>query len=264
LSLTPTLTRTITPTPTVTASPTAVIVDDFQCYKGKVTRNTPPFVPVLGTKIVDHFTLIGSPPGHLFVDSKKMLSLCAPADVDGQDPTAPTHPEHEVGYRMRISPQTAKFTKVLNQQVSNAEFGSVTVDVLKPAELRLVSSKSLVSSPAAPVAPTNDHYSCYKVRTSRNTPKFVPVNGVTIVDQFGSSVMTVVKPTLLCAPANVDDQQPGAESHAGLLLCYKLKRPSTTPRFTALTPVYVNNQWGPLTTDVKRPDQLCVLTQIVP
>jgi hypothetical protein len=190
--------------------------------------------------------------------------VCPPTDVDNEDPTRPLHPEHEVGYRMRIQPKTAKFTKVLSQEVTNSEFGNLTLDVLRPTQLMLVSNKSLVASPAAPAAPSNDHYSCYKVRTSRDTPKFVPVTGVVLDDQFGGAVMTVMKPTMLCAPANVDDQQPGAESHAGMRLCYKLKRPKETPRFDALSPVYVNNQWGPLTTDVKRPDQICVLTQIVP
>jgi hypothetical protein len=87
-------------------------------------------------------------------------------------------------------------------------------------------------------------------------PKFVPVTGVMLEDQFRPSVMTVTKPTMLCAPANINDQQPGAETHAGLLLCYRMKRPPETSKFTTVTPAYINNQWGP--------DQLCVLSQIVP
>jgi hypothetical protein len=240
-----------------------VILDDFQCYRGKVTRSTPPFAQVLNTKIVDRFTLTGAAPGHLFVDSKKMTNVCAPVDLNGQDPTAPSHPEHEVAYRIRVAPDTAKFNKVLNQQVVNAEFGTLFLDILRPSQLWHVSSKSLTASPPAPFAPINDNFTCYKVRTTRDTPKFIPAN-VTLQDQFGPSWMTVLKPTMLCAPANVNDMQPGAESHAGMLLCYKLKRPSTTPRFATLTPVYVNNQWGPLTTDVKGPEHLCVKTLIVP
>jgi len=110
----------------------------------------------------------------------------------------------------------------------------------------------------------NDNFSCYKIRTTRNTTQFTAVTGLALEDQFRPSVMTAKKPTMLCAPANIDDQQPGAETHAGMLLCYKMKRPPETPKFTTLTPVYINNDWGPLTTDVKTPDQLCVLTQLVP
>jgi hypothetical protein len=149
--------------------------------------------------------------------------------------------------------------------MTNSEFGNITLDILKPTQLLLVSHKSLtMTPPTVPSSPANDHFSCYKVRVSRNTPKFVPQPANTLIDQFGTADLIALKPTMLCAPADIDDQQPGAESHAGMLLCYKLKRPSTTPKFTPLSSVEVNNQWGLLSTDVKRPDQLCVLTQLVP
>jgi hypothetical protein len=146
--------------------------------------------PVIGTKVVDYYTLIGVAPGHLIMNSKKIGSVCAPVDVEGQDPTAPSHPEHEVGYRSRVQAKTARFNRVLNQQVTNFEFGTLTVDVLRPQGLWLVSSKNLLASPPAPAAPVNDNYSCYKIRTSRNTPKFIPVSGVTLGDQFGTQTMT--------------------------------------------------------------------------
>jgi hypothetical protein len=239
-----------------------VILDDFQCYKSRTTRNTPKFTPIPGIKLIDRFTLMGSPPGYLTVDTRKMNNLCAPADVNGQDPSAPTHPDHETGYQMRVAKNTAPFARVLNQKVLNTEFGMLQLDVLKPAQLLMATSKDLIAPP--PLLATSDNFSCYKVRTSRGTPKFVPVTGVTIQDQFGLRTMTVKKPTLLCTAANLNDTQPGVESHAGLLLCYKLQRPGDTPRFTTVSPVYINNDFGPLTIDVKKNDQLCVLSLIVP
>jgi hypothetical protein len=241
------------------------VLDDYQCYKSRTTKNTPKFNLISGVTVVDRFTLIGSPTGYLTFDARKMESHCNPADVNGGGIVDPT--EHEVGYQVRITRNAVPYTpffKVLNQQVVNDEFGTLTLDILKPARVLLTSAKSLVAPPPPLVAPVTDDFSCYKVRTSRFTPKFVAVPGVTITDQFGSKTMTVKKPALLCAPADVNGGDPGAHTHAGMLLCYKLQRPKTTPKFTTVSPVYINNTFGPLSLDAQKNDLLCVKTQAMP
>ena len=259
---TPTDTPTPTETPTSTPTPTPLNLDDFQCYKGRTSRGAPKFAPAARVSTsCDRFSLIGSPTGFLTVDVKKQNGLCAPASVNGANPSAPTDVEHEVGYQMKISPNTAPFTRVVNQPVVTGEFGMLTLDVLKPTQLLLRSAKSLVSTPPPLVSPITDQFSCYKVRISRGTPKFVAVPGTTVADQFGTPTMTVKKPQQLCAPANVNGQQPGAEHHAGLLLCFKLQRPPTTPKFT-LASVFVNDDFGPLNVDAQKYNQVCVLAQI--
>ena len=248
----------------MTPTPTPFPVDHFQCFKAGIAHGAPKFTPSPGVTLVDHFTLIGSTTGFLTVDVKKANSLCNPADINGMEPSAPGHTEHGVGYQIKIAAHTTPFVKVLNTQVYNPDFGLLHLNVSKPVGLFVPSAKSLVSSPPPILAPATDHFACYKAKTTAGTPRFVPVLGVTVDDQFGPRMVDVKKPVQLCVPANVNNQEPGAQNDAVVLLCYKTKRPGNVPKFTPLTPVYVNNDFGPLTLTAVLNNQVCVPAVILP
>ena len=238
----------------MTPSPTSIPLDHFECYKAKTSRGAPKFTPSPGITIVDHF-------GSMTVVAKKPTDLCNPANVNGGEPTAPSDTEHGVGYQIKPA---AKFTKVLHQHVTNPDFGTLFLDVIKPVRLVLPSAKSLISSPSALVSPHTDHFNCYKVKVSSGTAKFTAVPGVTVGDQFASQTLIVKKPTQLCVPANVNGQEPGADTHAAGLLCYQVKLPKGAPKFTAVNPAFVNNDFGPLTLTALKNEQLCVPAAIIP
>jgi hypothetical protein len=74
----------------------------------------------------------------------------------------------------------------------------------------------------AMAAPTSDHFVCYKVRRSQGAASFTK-RTATVADQFESVTEMLLKPDLLCAPANKSNEDPTAPSHTGHLLCYKQK-----------------------------------------
>src|SRR5207249_3427595 len=67
----------------------------------------------------------------------------------------------------------------------------------------------------------------------------------------------VKRPRRLCAPVDKRGEDPGAENHPNYLMCYGIKQTSL-PLFTTQSPLFVNNQFGPLTLDARKPLELCV------
>ena len=103
---------------------------------------------------------------------------------------------------------TAKFVKVLNQKVVNADFGTHFLDVKRPYRLFLPSALKLSPPSPTPIAsPNSDHFMCYKVSKTAKTAKFVPVSNVTVKDQFENITVTVLRPVLLCVPVDVNGGQ---------------------------------------------------------
>src|SRR6185369_13004606 len=70
-------------------------------------------------------------------------------------------------------------------------------------------------------------------------------------------IVQVKKPSRLCVPVNKNNEEPGAETHADHLLCYQVKQTSF-PRFVTVSPLFVNDQFGPETLDARKPKELCV------
>jgi hypothetical protein len=225
-----------------------------------VSRNTAKFTPSPGVPVLDRF-------GPLTIDIKKPAAVCNPADVNSGQPDAEDHPEHGLSYQVKVTKDTPKFLKVINQEVHNPIFGTTFVDVKRPFRVFVPSALDLTMSPSPLVAPNTDHFLCYKIGKSRGAAKFVPVSGVTIVDEFeglaSHLTVTVVKPALLCVPVNINGAQPGAHMNEELQLCYKFKRP-TGNKLVPVLGAYLNNEYGPLRLDVKKSEHLCIRSMIVP
>ena len=232
----------------------AQLTDHFTCYKAAPTAGTAAFTARNGVAIVDGF-------GTSTVDVRKPQLLCAPTSKNGEDPTAPTHPDHLEDYR--IKPAT-RFAMLRNQTVAD-QFGTHALDVQKPVGLQVPTAKSVDAPPPppAPVNPALDHFQCYKVRTAKGAAKFVPRTGIALADQFGALTVDVRRIRRLCVPADKNGEEPGAEGHPDHLLCYQI-RETSRPRFARHSPLFTRNQFGAETLDAKKPAELCVPAARVP
>ena len=94
-----------------------------------------------------------------------------------------------------------------------------------------------------------DHFSCYEILPT----KFTSIPGVTLVDQFASTVATVTKPHFLCAPADKNNEDPGAETHPDHLTAYIVRNASVKKLNQTIV-----NQFGTILLDVIKPDLLMV------
>jgi hypothetical protein len=220
----------------------AACLDHFTCYKTAAVPGAPRFAPISGLPLLDQF-------GSKTVEVKKPKLLCTPTNKNGEDPTAPSHPDHLEDYQIRA----AALPPAPNLLVQD-QFGTLTLAALKPTALQVPSAKSLVAFPPPPAAPGVDHFACYKIKLAT---RFHPVSGVVLQDQFGTRTVDVRKPRRLCAPVNKNNEAPGAETHLAHLLCYQIKQTSL-PKFTAVSPLYVANQFGQETLAARSPRELCV------
>ena len=222
------------------------VVDHFTCYATVGSGASPAFSPISGVSVVDRF-------GSSTVTVRRPKYLCAPTSKNGEDPTAPSHPDHLADYTIRRSGRSARVTG----QAIVDQFGVHTFDLTRTLTLQVPAAKSLTAPPAAPSVPAVDHFQCWKARVARGTPRFTPIRGVTVQDQFGTLTVDVRKPRRVCAPANKRGESPGAESHLEHLVCYQIKD-RTQPAFAARRGLFVADQFGNRAIDVNRPRELCV------
>lgn len=224
---------------TVPAQPLPTNVDHYLCYKASAVKGSAEFVPV-DKALRDQF----APTTNFTL--KKVVTLCNPADKNGE---GIVHPEdHLVGYRIKAVKGTPRFVK--RTHVTLDQFGSRTVQVLRPDSLLVPSSKALGSNGAPPYGtPGVRHYACYRARVTAFAPPPVPVVG----DQFRTVPYALKKVTKLCAPVDKAGEDPGAPADPGHLVCYKVRGPKF-PR----TAVSTDNQIRAERLQVTRPAELCV------
>jgi hypothetical protein len=248
VTTTPTPGLTATATPTVT--PTPEPLDHFTCYKAKTSKGEVPFPGIPnppGVSLIDQF-------GSSTVEVRKSIALCAPTNKLGEDPTAPAHSEHLKGYQIKRAKVALPTDLTVIDQFNP---GGLHLDAKKPTQLLVPTVKSLSGSPPLPPSFETDHFQCYKVAATKGAAKFVPVENVTIQDQFGSLEVTVKKPRAICNPVDKNAEDPSAPSHLAHLLCYQVKQTGPS-RFGKRTGVYVRDQFGPERIDLTALTELCV------
>ncbi|MBI3770148.1 MAG: hypothetical protein HY271_16875 [Deltaproteobacteria bacterium] len=199
------------------------------------------------------------------VEVTKALTVAAPADKNGEDPSAPSDPLHLTGYKVKLAKDEAKET-VSRHTVVN-QFGTLVVDV-KNLERLLVPAQKAVGEvpPAAPGPnPGLDHFACYKLKVAKAKGKAPPLptfppQQVTVTDQFGTRVLALTKPQRLCAPADKDGEDPSAATHAQHLVCYAAKLAKTTPKQAKFPKarVAVADQFGAQVVDAQTIEEVCV------
>jgi hypothetical protein len=203
-------------------------LDHFTCYNVLATASLTPQTVTLEDQFREAQFTAG-----------KALTLCNPTDKNGENPGAETHPDHLTTYSIAQS-FPPKFPGV-NGLVVTDQFGTLFLDAVTPNGVLVPTAKSLIEPPPPP-DPEVDHFVCYTVKTTAGKPPFVRVNDVTIKDQFGTRTVDLSKPSRLCNPANKNGENPGAETHINHLMCYQAQ--GATPAFSAVSPIYVNNQYG--------------------
>ncbi len=296
-------------------APPAAPLNDFLCYKVKATggnrcdANAPNPARVCETEedcggvedvtdFCNRFKLLTIPTFIRLVDQfetalygvGKPTSLCNPANVNGDDPTAPAEADHlgpyQIGLAAKVcaagSPSNAgksckkepdcggaagtAFCQKSTPHVQRTgvtidnRFGTLSVDTVKASRVLVPTAKSLLGPIAAPT-PGIDHFTCYDVRVTPGTPKFPKGIQTVAVDQFNQpKLFDVVRPTRLCAPANKNGESPGAETHAAHLVCYQVKPASGQPKHVRVLAIYTNNQLGPEVHDTVKEEELCVVS----
>ena len=119
------------------------------------------------------------------------------------------------------------------------------------------SSKSLTGAPPSLVPPTIDHFQCYKAKPSRRAARFVRQD-MTLTDQFKTQTETLVKPLLLCSPADKNGEDPTAPAHPTSLLCFKTRG---VP-FATLE-AHIHNQLGPDDVTLIHRRELCLPASVM-
>jgi hypothetical protein len=215
---TPTETATITATPTLTATPTITVtptplpLDHFQCFE---THRTP--LNRAGVSVIDQF-------GASTVTIKRSKRICAPADKNGEDPTAITDAGHLSSYTIKQT--DPKYTGSLKGVTVTNQFGSLVLNVGRADRLLVPTAKSLTGTPTFPLTEPLDHFKCYKVSGAKFRRADIGVE-----TQFGPLTIDIKKPLHLCAPANKSGEDPTAPNHPDHLMCYQVRgpRPQTQP-----------------------------------
>jgi hypothetical protein len=204
------------------ASPT-----DYDCYQTprKNTLKPPPVVT-----LVDRF-------GSSTSTVVNYHRLCAPADKNGDNPTAPSNPAHYVAGTLTKTSGSIAQPKGLH---IDYQFGTLTADLSNPTFLFLPASKSLTSPPPAP--PTGlRHLQCYRLTNVKGDR----TGSGTVIDQFTSAAgvpFSLVKagPWRLCVPVDKNGEDPSAPSDlTDNLLC----NTPTTPAFGQFD-VFVSTQFS--------------------
>jgi hypothetical protein len=237
-------TTTVTTTTTSTTTTTLPPIDPFVCYKTKITKKTPKFVPLDGVSLVDQFEATSS-------TVLKPSALCNPATGAAAMLDAETH---LVGYAMKPTnhvPQTTiRVTTV---------FGATFVNTVGPDRLLVPSAKSHTAEPAAPDPAGHDvdHFKCYGVKVVKGSPAPHKGQKIVLTDQFAAArSFDIKKPATLCNP--VDKNGEGIKNNTRHLLCYAVKASKKQPKHAKQAGLYVNNQFGPGRLDTKKEEAVCL------
>lgn len=237
------------------AAPAAqgVPLDHFMCYRAKTTKGTPKFKP-REVSLADEFE------AGLF-DVKAPVRLCNPADKNGEGIHDPGI--HLEGYQINLTktdPPQPKHIKQTNLEVKN-QFGTITVDTVKPELLLVPSTKSLTGRVDPPDLAIHDvdHYKCYEVKVTPGTDKFPKGIQAFVVDQFEEPKrFDLKKPARLCTPVDKDGE--GIKNPNTLLTCYWATPAKREPEHIRVFRIHVNNQFGPEQVETAKEveEEICV------
>jgi hypothetical protein len=190
--------------------------------------------------------------GAVTVDVVKPAVLCAPANINDEDASAPGREDHLAGYAIKGEKLLVRPSlEVVNR------FGSLVVTANARDRMLVPSAASLSGPPSGLEPPGPDHFECYTVRVAAGE-KFTPILRVPLEDRFETIQVDVRKPTRLCKPANVNDADPGAPNHPAHLMCYAIKASRGSPKFVKTVPVFVNDEFGEHTFSLSSIQELCV------
>jgi hypothetical protein len=213
---------------------TSLPLPHFQCYEA---RRKP--LDRAGVSLTDRF-------GSSTVTVNRAEQFCAPANKNGEDSTAVNEPAHLTSYTIK---QTSPSFNRARATVTN-QFGSLTLDVVKPDSLLVPTAKSLTSPPSRLEHPT-DHFKCYTVKGASFRR-----DAVTVDTQFGPLTVDIKHPLHLCLPADKNGE--GIINPDMSLLCYQAR--GSTP--VGRPEVFTDNQFGQDKFALSGARELCVPSSV--
>jgi len=177
--------------------------------------------------------------------------------VNGDDASAPTHPEHLKMYPLKIPGRPVLPTKI--KVVDQFNPTGLFVNARRPSYLLVPAAKSLTGPTPVPTPGTyaTDHFECYAVTVTRGTPKFRAAARRLRRRSVRTMTVDVKRPAYLCNPADKQSEDPTAPSHIDHLMCYKTKQTDAV-KFVKIVGVFAEDQFGAEMLDVKQPQLLCV------
>ncbi len=228
--------------------------DHYLSYKAKQPKDTDKFEKITVT-LSDQFETDAL----YTVDKPDRLYNPVQKTHDGTITEITDEISHYVGYKIKTPKGDEKFEKVTDVLVTN-QFGDIIVDVKKAKLLLVPSAKDHIATPDPLDPVTVDHYKCYDVKVTKDTPKFEKL----IVSLYDTNFeitqdFEIKKPKYLCTPVQkthdgittpINDE----ENH---LLCYDVKKLKDAPKFEKRN-VFTNNQFGPEELKVDKQEELCV------
>jgi len=181
------------------------------------------------------------------VEISKTEQFCNAVDKNGEgiiDPAA-----HLTCYKVRRPKSSIK-----PQVISTDQFGELELNVQRRMTQLCVPSQEIGEPSASALrltsVPSLDHFELYKTKTTPGTPKFERIE-VNLVDQFLEDAVELKKPVRLGVPTDKDGE--GIINPLAHLTCYSLRAPKFEKR-----DVEVVNQFGQFRLTVKKPNMLCV------
>ena len=179
--------------------------------------------------------------------------LVALTTVAGQATVAGAATDHYTCYKARTTVGTAKFQSVRGVTLHDRVRVS-TVQVNGPRNLCLPTNKN-GEDPAASDNP--EHLEDYRIRPVQ---RFTKVLNQQVSDQFGSIVVDLRKPDTLMVPTAKDLATPPDPLTAPAVdhfQCYRVTRAKGRPKFQLVPGVTIEDQFGTMTVDVRKPLRLC-------
>lgn len=207
-------------------------LDHFLCFEA--TRQG---LGLRGISAVDQF-------GDSTITVRQPKRLCAPANKNGEDPTAPSHAGHLSS--VTINQSAPRFAGMRGLAIRD-QFGTRSIDLARPLRLLVPTSKSLQAPPPPALATPLDHFKCYRVR---KRPR-LRLPDATVETQFGAVVVEIKQPLALCVP--VDKNGEGIIDPSRSLMCYQARAAKQSTRH-----VYTTDQFGSADYDLTNVRDLCV------
>ena len=240
VTATPTPTATETPTPTPTATETATPTPTATATETPTPTVTATETPTPTATVTPTVTPTGTPTATV---TATPTSTATATELPTPTPTstAPPGPRHYQCYEIHQGPQNRR-------QVSLDDvFGDSNVIVGRAKRICNPADKR-DEDPNAPLDP--NHLVSYEISQSG----FVPVKGLRVVNQFQDGTIDLARPDYMMVPSAKDltatpPALPAAINH---YKCYQIER----SRFRA-SGIKVDDQFGTLTFDIKRPVRFC-------
>jgi hypothetical protein len=228
-------------------------IDDYTCYKSRISPNTPTFTTVTGVTLADQFESATA-------SASRPKYLCPAASDNGNPRVNPAI--RLVSYKLR---QTPRHTRLNNYLVTN-QLGDLHLDALTPDFLLVPTAESLISFPGEPPNSSHvvDHFKCYKTKVTSGYPPFARNTVITVTDEFDNlpRLMALKKPKHLCNPVNKNGE--GIKNPDVHLVCYQAKPARGERKHVRRPGLYISNQFGDLRLDTIKEAEFCIPSTKVP